>query len=283
MKVNLIRSIIVFAATLLPLAVQAAQDGKFLELINAYRANPPPCEGRAKEPVQPLEPSSILAGLEVGAARQLKEAMRAAGFLAARAEALTLAGASNTHAAMRFAMQLNFSLLLSQRYSVAGVARQGRDWQIVLAQPLLPPDLGDWQNAGRQVLQLVNTACAIGRGCGNKYHEAAPPLHWSAKLGAVSLAHSQNMAEHNYFGHESSNGNTVGVRARDEGYTWRSIGENVATGRARPEQVVEGWLSSPGHCASIMNGTFTEMGAAYAVIPKSNTIIYWTQVFGRPR
>jgi uncharacterized protein YkwD len=184
---------------------------------------------------------------------------------------------------MRFAAQLNCRLLLSPRYSVAGVARQGRDWQIVLAQPLLTPDLGDWQEAGRQLLKLVNTARANGRGCGNEYYEAVPPLHWSAKLGAAALAHSRDMAEHKYFGHKGSNGNTVEARAQDEGYLWLSIGENVATGRARPEQVVEGWLSSPGHCANIMNGAFTEMGAAYSVNPKSDTIIYWTQVFGRPR
>jgi uncharacterized protein YkwD len=153
----------------------------------------------------------------------------------------------------------------------------------VLAQPLLPPNLGEWQEAGRQVLKLVNTARAKGRGCGNEYYEAVPPLHWSAKLGAAALAHSRDMAEHNYLGHEGSNGNTVRTRARDKGYPWRSIGENVATGRARPEQVVEGWLSSPGHCANIMNGSFTELGVAYAVNPKSDTIIYWTQVFGRPR
>jgi uncharacterized protein YkwD len=278
-----ILSIIVFAVALLPLTVQAGQDRELLELINAYRAHPPRCEGVPKKPLRPLEPSSSLAGLEIGAGRQLKEAMRAAGFLAAGAEAITLSGPSDARAAMRFAAQLNCRLLLSPRYSVAGVARQGRDWQIVLAQPLLTPDLGDWQEAGRQVLKLVNTARANERGCGNEYYEAVPPLHWSAKLGAAALAHSRDMAEHKYFGHKGSNGNTVEARAQDEGYLWLSIGENVATGRARPEQVVEGWLSSPGHCANIMNGAFTEMGAAYSVNPKSDTIIYWTQVFGRPR
>ena len=163
------------------------------------------------------------------------------------------------------------------------MSRQGREWQIVLAQPLLTPDLGDWQGAGRQILKLVNTARANARSCGNKYYEAAPPLVWSAELGAAALTHSRDMAEHSYLGHEGSNGNTVGARARDEGYPWRRIGENVATGRARPEQVVKGWLSSPGHCANIMNRSFTEMGAAYAINAKSDTITYWTQVFGRPR
>lgn len=283
MKASCVLSIIVFVGALLPLAVLAEPGGELLELINAYRANPPPCEGAPREPLPPLEPSSSLSRLEMGAGRQLKEAMRAAGFLAARAEVMTLSGPSDARTAMRFAAQLNCRLLLSRRYSVAGVSQQGREWQIVLAQPLLGPNLGDWQEAGRQVLKLVNAARAKGRYCGNEYYEAVPPLSWSAKLGAAALAHSRDMAKHNYFGHEGSDGSTVGTRARDEGYAWRRIGENVATGRAKPEQVVEGWLSSPGHCANIMNGSFTEMGAAYAVNPKSDTMVYWTQVFGTPR
>lgn len=273
----------VFAGALLPLAVQAAPEGELLALINAYRADPPPCEGAPKEPLPPLEPNSALARLEIGAGGQLKEAMRAVGFLAARAQSLTLSGPLDAREAMRFAAQINCRLLLSRRYSVAGISRQGREWQIVLAQPLLGPNLGDWQEAGRQVLKLVNTARAEGRACGNAYYEAVPPLHWSAKLAAAALAHSRDMAEHNYFGHKGSNGSMVAARARDAGYLWRSIGENVATGRAKPEQVVEGWLSSPDHCINIMNGGFTEMGAAYAVNPESDTVIYWTQVFGTPR
>lgn len=283
MKANCVLSIIIFACALLPLTVQAASDGELLELINTYRADPPPCEGAPKGPLPPLEPSSALARVEIGAGGQLKEAMRAVGFQAARAEAITLSGPSDARVAMRFAAQLNCRLLLSRRYSVAGVSRQDREWQIVLAQPLLGPNLGDWQEAGRQVLKLVNAARAKGRDCGNEHYEAVPPLRWSAKLGSAALAHSRDMAEHNYFGHEGGNGSTVGARARDEGYAWRSIGENVATGKAKPEQVVEGWLSSPGHCANIMNGSFAEMGAAYAVNPKSDTVIYWTQVFGTPR
>jgi uncharacterized protein YkwD len=283
MKTNHLLPVILFAGVLLPHTVQADLDQELLDLINAYRADPPSCKGTSSEPLPPLEPSPSLSGMEMGAARKLEEAMRAAGFIAAHAEAITLSGPSDARAAMQFAAQLNCRLLLNPRYSVAGVSREGREWQVVLAQPLISPALGDWREAGRQVLKLVNMARGNERTCGNAYHEAAPPLYWSAKLGAAALAHSRDMAEHNYFGHKGSNGGTVATRASAEDYQWRSIGENVATGRATPEQVMKGWLSSPGHCANIMSVSFTEMGAAYAVNPKSDTIIYWTQVFGRPR
>ena len=268
---------------LLPLTVQAASDSELLELINAHRADPPPCEGEQREPLPPLAPDSALAQLKINGGGQLREAMRATGYRIARAESMTLSGPPDARTAMRFAAQLNCHLLLSQRYSVAGVSQRGREWQIVLAQPLLDPDLGDWREAGRKVLKLVNAARAKERNCGNKRYKAARPLQWNAKLGAAALSHSRDMAKHDYFGHIGREGSTVGTRSKNEGYAWRSIGENVAAGQGSPQQVVTGWLSSPSHCANIMNSTFTEMGAAYATNPKSDMAIYWTQVFGTPR
>ena len=62
------------------------------------------------------------------------------------------------------------------------------------------------------------------------------------------------------------------------------MGENIAFGQHTPQQAVASWLDSPGHCANIMNARFTEMGAAYGIAAeKRSGIVYWTQVFGRPR
>jgi uncharacterized protein YkwD len=95
--------------------------------------------------------------------------------------------------------------------------------------------------------------------------------------------HSRDMANRNYFSHEAKDGSKADGRAKRVGYNWRRIGENIATGQGSSKQTMSGWLASPGHCANIMNRNFTEMGAAYAVNPKSDTTIYWTQVFGTPR
>jgi len=54
--------------------------------------------------------------------------------------------------------------------------------------------------------------------------------------------------------------------------------ENIAAGQTTPEQVIQGWLDSDGHCANIMNANFEEMGVALAT--NSGIYgIYWTQVF----
>ncbi|MGO1693891.1 MAG: CAP domain-containing protein [Marinobacter sp.] len=56
-----------------------------------------------------------------------------------------------------------------------------------------------------------------------------------------------------------------------------------AAGQNSVDQVVDGWLSSPGHCANIMRVEFTEMGAARIEAPGSKYSPVWTQVFARPR
>jgi uncharacterized protein YkwD len=88
------------------------------------------------------------------------------------------------------------------------------------------------------------------------------------------------MAEHDYFDHVDRRGAGVAERARQHGYRWRAIGENIAAGQGSPQQVVAGWLASPGHCANILSPDFTEMGAAYAINDKAALEIYWTQVLG---
>ncbi len=54
------------------------------------------------------------------------------------------------------------------------------------------------------------------------------------------------------------------------------MGENIASGQESADEVVDGWMASPGHCANIMDPNFTEIGVGYY----DGDI--WTQVFGRP-
>ena len=39
----------------------------------------------------------------------------------------------------------------------------------------------------------------------------------------------------------------------------------VGLGQTMAEQAVAGWVKSPPHCANLMDPTYTEMGAGYAV------------------
>lgn len=270
-----------FLCILFTPVAHAAPADELLELINSYRASGPQCGGKARPPMQPLQADVALSSLQLSG--DLPTALRAAGYPAAKAEALTLTGPRTAGEAMQALRQGQCALLLDPDYPAVGIQRDGARWQIVLARPLLAPDLGDWQTAGRQVLDHVNRARAEARRCGERSFAPAPPVTWNQQLGKAALAHSTDMATHRYFSHQGRDGSDAARRAERAGYKWRRIGENIATGQGAPEQAVQGWLNSPGHCANLMQPEFTEMGAAYAINRDSDTTIYWTQVFGRPR
>ncbi len=133
------------------------------------------------------------------------------------------------------------------------------------------------------MLALTNEARAQPRRCGDRTFEAAPPVRPNAILDQAAALHAQDMARTGVLQHEGSDGSEPSVRLTRAGYRWRSMGENVASGQTTPEQVVQEWLQSPGHCATLMNPGFVEMGLAYAVNMKSESVVYWAQEFGRPR
>jgi uncharacterized protein YkwD len=81
------------------------------------------------------------------------------------------------------------------------------------------------------------------------------------------------MFENKYFSHVGSDGSNSSERIISTGYNCKWYGENIAQGYPSEKEVVAGWLSSPGHCANIMNKNFKEMGVARASD-------YWTQDFG---
>jgi uncharacterized protein YkwD len=273
------RALLLLAAGAFSCAAKAQEDRALVGLINELRGAASPCGDQPAKGAGPLAPNAVLARARVTADVPLQDALKAAGYPAARSLAITVSGPGDARSAMAFLAREHCGELASPQYSEVGVSRDGDRWQIVLARPVLSRDLGDWQAAGRRVLALVNAARAEPRACGKRRFAAAPPVRWNAQLAAASLAHSRDLAGRGELSHEGEGGTQAGDRVRREGYGWRDVGENVAAGQGSPEQVMAGWLASPGHCANIMDGRFKEMGAAYAVDRASEAAIYWTQVF----
>ena len=266
----------------------AAQDSEQLAaLVNGYRAAPGACEGHSGEPAPPLTPEPALSAVRLGAGAIIEAELERAGYAAELADALFVYQARNAKAAMA-SLQKNYcATLLSPGYGAIGVYRDGASWTVVLARPAAPPPSAafpDWRDAGRVILDGVNAARAAGRSCGAQAYAPAPPLRWHAALGAAALAHSEDMAARRYFDHAAQDGSLVGARSQRAGYAWQRIGENIAFGQNTPQAVLDGWLSSPGHCANIMNPDFSDMGAAYGMTAEQKSgVVYWTQVLGKPR
>jgi len=263
--------------------VSADEPQDLIGLINALRDTEQACDGAKAEAVGPLAPVEALAVAPATSGAQLQEALSKAGYRPAKLQAVSISGPANAQAAMGALKQRYCSALRSDEFAEIGVSRQGDTWQVLLAKPLLPPDLGNWQDAGRAILRRVNDARAQPRQCGGQTFEAVQALRWNDRLAEAALAHSRDMANRDFFNHRAPDGGQVSDRANRAGYAWSRVGENIAAGQGSVEQVVAGWLASPEHCRNIMRPGFTEMGAAYATNPDSTAISYWTQVFGTPR
>ncbi|NDD15327.1 MAG: CAP domain-containing protein, partial [Betaproteobacteria bacterium] len=124
-----------------------------------------------------------------------------------------------------------------------------------------------------EVLILTNEARSRPQSCGAESFPPANALELSNSLTGAAIGHAEDMARLGYFSHSSQDGRQLADRVNATGYSWRTIGENIAKGQRSPKQVVAGWVNSPGHCKNIMNPNFKQIG-----IGRSGA--YWVQVFG---
>lgn len=210
-------------------------------------------------------------------------AAREAGYRSRRVYHIKLSGYGSAQAVARALAQNYCATLADPLFTGAGVHREGNTWWIVLAAAHQTPAADAAPEVAARVLALTNQARSQPRNCGNRRFDAVPPLRANLTLEGAALAHAQDMARHSFLAHEGRDGSTVSQRLDRVGYRWRAAGENVASGQGTPEEVVRDWLQSPQHCAAIMNAGFAEMGVAFSVNNRSESGIYWAQVFGRAR
>jgi hypothetical protein len=118
--------------------------------------------------------------------------------------------------------------------------------------------------------------------------QGLPPLKENPELNAAAKAHSQAMAEENFFNHTNpGTDSTPGDRVAAAGYEWSFVAENIGQGYSTPDEVVEGWMDSSGHRANILSTDAREIGVGYAYDADDDVLCgdlpcehYWTQDFG---
>ena len=256
-----------------------AAEPHLVQAINAVRSQGCGHERAADVPLR-HEPRLDRVAEAHSSGRDLKDALKDAGYRAVQASVLEATG--NDAAILGNLAQGGCKDVTNPVYRDVGIAeRSGRAW-IVLAAPLVPPAASDGASVSRRVLELVNEVRSKSRRCGWKRFEAAPALGLSDALAQAASVQASDMAARSALSHTGGDGSTPAERATRSGYPWRFVGENIASGQASPEQVVEEWVDSPHHCANLMSPDFTEMGIAWAADAKSAGGIYWAQVFGSP-
>jgi uncharacterized protein YkwD len=134
-----------------------------------------------------------------------------------------------------------------------------------------------------RALELVNQVRARGTRCGEHSLARVPPLRLSDTLGGVAFGHAADMAQHNYFEHDDLAGHTPADRVRASGYREKLVGENIAYGPKSTEEVMQGWLDSPGHCENIMDQRFVELGIAAASGQVGRRGLYWVMELAQPQ
>lgn len=126
----------------------------------------------------------------------------------------------------------------------------------------------------RQILKLINLE-RTGR--------KLAPLSGSDLLTQAARRHSADMAANDFFDHVSSDKSDYRARIDATCYAWSTIGENIGGGyMGDAAKMVEGWMRSPPHRASILNPMYTEAGVGYASNAQSTFRHYWTVNFGAP-
>ncbi len=132
----------------------------------------------------------------------------------------------------------------------------------------------------REVLRLVNQARSQARWCGPTEMAATTPLTEQPQLGAAARTYATRMGNENFFDHYGPAGDSPQDRATAAGYAGMLAGENIAAGYSTAQEVVTGWLLSPGHCRNLMSPHADELGVGFARVPGSSWTTYWVQMFG---
>lgn len=109
-------------------------------------------------------------------------------------------------------------------------------------------------------------------------------LYRNHKLDNSALKKALDMLEKQYFAHDSPSGITVEDLANAVQYDFVVLGENLAYGNFDSDQeMVTGWMNSPGHRANILSTKYTEIGVA-VIQGTFNGKEVWmgVQEFGKP-
>ena len=105
-------------------------------------------------------------------------------------------------------------------------------------------------------------------------------LSENSGLDNVATLKSEDMVKLDYFSHTSPTYGSPFQMLTQFNISYTAAGENIAYGQPTPEDVMNGWMNSPGHRANILNVNYTQIGVGIA--QKSNGQYVWTQEFSRP-
>ena len=144
------------------------------------------------------------------------------------------------------------------------------------------PAAGDSAEPGTEERQAESTQAEAILNLVNRERQKAgvPALTLSEKLTSIANTKAQDMADKNYFSHDSPTYGSPFDMLKHFGVSYSAAGENIAAGQKTAEEVMNSWMNSSGHKANILNKNYTQLGVGFYRGGQYGT--EWVQLFIRP-
>ena len=126
-------------------------------------------------------------------------------------------------------------------------------------------------------VDALATEIAAGLNASRRANGEAP-LRFNRRLGRAAMTHACDMLVNDFFDHRGSDGSSSQARVRQAGYQDCIVAENLAWGYPRPEQIISGWMNSPGHRRNMLHPRIEEFGIGITQGPRGP---YWVLVVGK--
>ena len=120
-------------------------------------------------------------------------------------------------------------------------------------------------SAAQAVLAEVNAARA---------QNGLSALTLDANMNRAAAVRAAELAQS--FSHTRPNGSRGLTALNEAGVSYRTAGENIASGQQTAQAVMSAWMNSSGHRANILSASFGRMGVGQATIGGRT---YWVQLF----
>lgn len=142
---------------------------------------------------------------------------------------------------------------------------------INVGQKLTIPSASPLAEFEKEVFRLVNV---------QRSRAGLQLLTYNWEVARCARMKSQDMVNKGYFSHTSPTYGSPFNMMESFGIRFSSAAENIAYGQRTAQEVMTGWMNSPGHKANILSRNITQIGVGAA--KTASGTLYWTQMFIKP-
>lgn len=136
------------------------------------------------------------------------------------------------------------------------------------------PQRSDGESESSQAVEILNLVNQ------ERAKAGVPALTLSKKLTSIANTKAKDMADKNYFSHNSPTYGPPFDMLKQFGVSYSYAGENIAAGQKTAKEVMNSWMNSSGHRQNILNKNYTQLGVGYTSGGQYGS--EWVQLFIRP-